>query len=179
MSLTKKLDALYQKAIHEATPIEEARTSALLLLKLAKENGVKIRFEEESGPHHSVTADIFANAVARAEEMRQQRIWVGVTSKGNVRIRTETAETPLGKAWAERMQRELDERMKRAATQDPEPERSPVLLHTKFRGVCGDCCTPYGPGDRVWWKRGYTRVHEGCDPHQMRKESKKDDGSAA
>lgn len=54
----EQLRALYARAMHEATPEEEARTAAYVLLKTAKKHGVTVSFRKQgpAAPAESATS---------------------------------------------------------------------------------------------------------------------------
>lgn len=170
--------------------INEARTSAFLLLKICQTEGVKIKFVlppekqaapaprppvEVRAPRYSVDVQNIAdwNAVRDLmdELMRQQRAKRKQTvtcesddrvgfSPGTFNGVDDAVDGPPSRTWADSAPRR--------STAGPDPEffrnsktGSSVLLKAMVPGICFKCNRDFNRGERVWWAPGKAS-HDRC-----------------
>lgn len=163
----KKLERLYKLAVirpeeeKDEGRNNEARNAAFLLIKTARENGVKLKFE----------------MVTAAPPMRD----FGGTPQRRTRppfdVNIETGGTPfdvLNDLFQE-LSRERHQRGQRVPDESffdddgplnqPAQVIAPKIIVSKFGGTCKACMRSYAQGARVWWRKGSKGcTHEACGP---------------
>lgn len=202
--LLKKLEAFYKLAIiqpHEEgddARLNEARTSAYLLIKTARENGVRIKFlvpppeRKKSDPPPRRPPDPGS----------APHVYWGVDPmRGN----WSTGDDPFGDLFTEVLRQEAQRRAQEQAARDreraaresadfrrrnapkdppftrPQSQGSgrydkrpagggdrPPIITAAFGGICHTCNRRIGAGERVYWVRAVGISHEACGYEDLR-----------
>jgi hypothetical protein len=171
----RKLQRLYQLAIlredeegNEGRQ-NEARTAAFLLLKTARENGVKVRFEvpkKDAPPPRYTVAD---PPPGPGWEPFQVKVPVGgYYGNPDVSGLEDFLRDALRKNGNGAARVEVDGAFTRNTTaakrRAPSSSGKPPLIRSKFAAVCQVCKEEplIEVGERVWWVPGAGVAHEAC-----------------
>jgi hypothetical protein len=176
--ILEKLKRLYALAVLREEELgneareNEARTAAFLLLKLSRENGVKIRFEVPKanpttatvpsrrsvqtdfvsrpryGVHNAEAFSSFMDDLLRQSGVRRREAGRNVVYE----VVKEVMETPSPFIPPNRRTK------KRKASVSE--KYSPIIA--KWQGICRVCGNPYMKGTDVYWVRGVGCAHEAC-----------------
>jgi hypothetical protein len=162
--------------------LEEARTASYVLLKYARENGVKVKFEvpkaEASPPKVAVDHGTYAGAwnpyQARVEVpitgdfddlfkyVRDAQSQAHARNRADAQARAQHVASAKRRAEEAKRAQSSEERFEQDGRGKVEMDE-PVLLTAKFSNPCRHCGKKYEAGAHVWWRRGIGCVHQGCD----------------
>lgn len=130
-----KLRNLIQRAVHIATPPEEARTCALLAVRAIAEMG-----------------DLFSATGVELELERTARL---ALEEECARLRREVAQL-------KRRGAHQDDAEPKAKYDRDRPMDRPRRIAAKYQGFCRVCHHSYQAGDSIWWMKGEPPSHERC-----------------
>lgn len=129
----EKIRAIVNRAVHPSTPIEEARTAALIALRMATEAGLEL----------VPTADRAALAEFRKSAERFREASARVTRN----------ETPIDFS-------QVFKRRPQRRAQPPAGDYAVII--SAYRGYCKSCRREYKEGDEIAYRRGAGATHYTC-----------------
>lgn len=168
--LFSRLQSLIATAVHKNTPTEEARTAAVLALRLAVENGfihktMPVAADPAPPRPHAATPPVARPPVARGAQPATPRVSLrdklraagaAVTSAPpHTTVRVTTHSPPRPSIFRQ---------------PQPQPHRwdhdddgPPNIIRAKYAGYCLTCREDVEEGDTVRWIKGEGVIHEDCD----------------
>jgi hypothetical protein len=183
--LRAKLERLYQLAILRAEEEDdearqnEARTSAFLLIKIARENGVKIVFKV---PTEKVPEQPTDRVVYKGEKTTYgpgSNTYSYDASGWFNHFEDFLRRNAVGDVLQD-MFRDMHEQSKAQAKSAPgfkypnkwsksksSPVGAPPSIVAGYSGSCRVCHRQYGVGDRVWWVQSWGCAHDACGYEQL------------
>lgn len=187
--LLKKLERLYRLAVTspedeaDDARMNEARNAAWLLLKLAREGGVAVKFIVRRAPDPSPPAarpapvnpwpgegfspddlmSAFLRGVAATGPRSPTPGWT-VKNKPSNRYNPPTCDVYVNGAKVHTGT--IDDEM---FPRPPTPRASDKIadagvITAGFGGTCRGCGKRYDPGERVYWEPGFGCYHNACTP---------------
>lgn len=132
----EKIRALIHRAVHPSTPIEEARTAAIIALRMATEAGLELAPASDRAElaEFRKSAERFREASAR------------VTKNGS-------GSAPFDVTQAFRRRPQKRERP---------PASDYAIIVSMYRGYCRACRRQYDEGDEIAYRRGSGSTHYTC-----------------
>ena len=178
--LLEKLQRLYKLAIlneneeNDESRQNEARTAAFLLIKTARENGVRIRFEvpqqKQSAPPQGFYDQVRAAQAAKQAGFDITDLFSEMMKQAAEDARKRTAQ----QAKAAGVYYDTDTPFVRPERKPPKqrsraPSKSgkPPLIEAVHAGRCKVCNTNVYPGLKVWWVRNVGVAHEECGYEEL------------
>jgi hypothetical protein len=196
--LKEKLERLYRLAIlrpeeeNDEGRKNEARTSAFLLIKLAREKGVKIKFQvpppepvKQAPPARQPVSNPFRTPGASPsytgfDDFFRRHAAPGRPSTADffeALFRTVSADAAKGASvpddWDERAEREHFKRPTRGGNKPSgrRDRKTPPLIVAAYASVCRVCKRQISPGNKIWWVQGWGSSHEECGFEELIKQS--------
>jgi hypothetical protein len=182
--LREKLERLYRLAIlreeeeNDEGRQNEARTSAFLLIKIARENGVKIVFKVPQ--EKSVTTNDASSRYPHASRPSASPF------KGFDDFIRRGGSADAFEELFRDMQRKVNEEKERVARADRQRKESPFkppqrqkatrsrskstrvpLTKANYAGICRVCKQSYDVGSSVWWVQSWGCSHEACGYEEL------------
>lgn len=191
--LLKKLEALYKLAILRPEEegnegrVNEARTSAFLLIKMARENGVKVSFRVPK-PEPGVHRDTVSSYPRRPRGVGDPGVTTGGPYHGFDDFFRRAGFAGASASIFEDLFREAaadyggvdpgkpDSEFRRSQRPTSAPSSrhrtvAPPLITSRYEGTCRTCRKKYGQGVRVYWIEGFGCSHEACGFEELLKQS--------
>jgi hypothetical protein len=172
-TLKQKLERLYRLAILKPEEEEdesrrnEARTSAFLLLKIARENGVKVKFEiprsEEKKPSPPSNAPHRPSQAPWASENPFDDFMGDFFNR--VQRAAKAVQDPVNYPSGDAHRSDWPPN---ATYRNDGPMKQAKLIPSKFFGRCKACGKSFDPGDMVWWRKDKGATHEACGSEALR-----------
>ena len=189
VSKAARIDALVARALHDGTPIEEARTSALLALRLMKRQGTVqsrgpdyytrlFQFEQlyvarcaDLNKAESRAKELEAECRAARSELGREQDRAESLARQLASVSSSLAESRQeiarvkGQQGGDARAKAVVDRIERGLRDIPKkPAKKPAgrWIQSRYEGWCRACGKPYAVGAKVLWSKGSGALCASC-----------------